>query len=177
MVRPATENAATIHWRILMKAPAPMPGAAAPALSLAPRGSQVASFDGLDLPFANLNLPPGDYRVEATAENGDGVFGDAVAADITLVPAGFGEVKVFPNPWRADQHAGHPITWNHLAYTTTIKVFTVAGQAVRTFTTTDSSQTWDLKNDSGEDVASGIYLYVVRNDQDEKIRGKLAVIR
>ena len=40
---------------------------------------------------------------------------------------------------------------------------------------------WDLKNDDGEDVASGVYLFIVKvkgeNGQSAKVIKKLAVIR
>ena len=87
---------------------------------------------------------------------------------------------VYPNPWRSDKHAGNPITFAQLSGNTTIKIFTVSGHLIKTLGAQGSglgTLTWDLTNDSGSTVASGIYIYLVTNDQGQKARGKLAVIK
>ena len=40
-----------------------------------------------------------------------------------------------------------------------------------------STVSWDLKNDMGDKVASGIYVYVVTDAAGDKARGKVAVIK
>ena len=37
--------------------------------------------------------------------------------------------------------------------------------------------TWDLANKSGEKVASGIYVYLITDDQGDKTRGKVAILK
>jgi hypothetical protein len=85
--------------------------------------------------------------------------------------------RAYPNPWRADRGYAQQINFDQLAGNTTIKIFTISGHLVRTLTTGNSSTTWDLNNDSGDRVASGIYIYLVTNDQGQEARGKVAVIR
>jgi len=36
---------------------------------------------------------------------------------------------------------------------------------------------WDLTNNSGDKVASGVYLYLITDSQGDKVQGKVAVIK
>jgi hypothetical protein len=36
---------------------------------------------------------------------------------------------------------------------------------------------WDLTNDSGDKVASGVYLYVITDGQGDKVRGKVGILK
>jgi len=66
----------------------------------------------------------------------------------------------------------------------TVEVFTLTAKLVRSFSADDTEYTgdgfrkikWDCKNDSGEDVAPGVYLVLVKNGSKKKIF-KIAVIR
>jgi hypothetical protein len=92
-------------------------------------------------------------------------------------PASTLSVKVYPNPWRSDKHAGKTITFSGLATGTILKIFTASGHKVVEIHTDGPSVSWMLTNDSGDRVASGIYLYVVTDAQGNKVRGKVAIIR
>jgi hypothetical protein len=85
--------------------------------------------------------------------------------------------QVYPNPWRSDKHSGNPITFDQLSGNTTIKIFTVSAHLVKTLTTSNASVTWDLTNDSGGTIASGIYVYLITDSQGDKVKGKVAVIK
>jgi hypothetical protein len=88
--------------------------------------------------------------------------------------------RAYPNPWRADRGYAQQITFDQLTGKTTVKIFTVSGHLVRTLSTQSSglsTVSWDLTNDSGDRVASGIYIYLATNDQGQQARGKVAVIR
>jgi len=85
-------------------------------------------------------------------------------------------VRVYPDPWRADLHSNLLITFDHMALHSTIKIFTVAGRLVRTLDADSGSATWDRKNDSGDRVASGVYLYLLTDGQGNETKGKLAII-
>jgi hypothetical protein len=58
-----------------------------------------------------------------------------------------------------------------------VKIFTLAGKWVRTLRAPAGSVTWDLKNDAGENIASGYYLYLLKDLDGKQLRGKVAVIR
>jgi hypothetical protein len=76
------------------------------------------------------------------------------------------QVSVVPNPYRANESwdlaGGHEVHFINLPARATIRIFTVAGDLVTTLEHDDAThdfERWDLKNGSGKDVASGIYLY------------------
>ncbi|HVO33220.1 MAG TPA: T9SS type A sorting domain-containing protein [Elusimicrobiota bacterium] len=92
------------------------------------------------------------------------------SAEITPV------IRVYPNPWRSDGGTGQ-IWFDGLPAGSTVKIFTLAGHWVRTLTTGGSSVSWDLANDSGRKVASGLYIYLVTDPSGNKTRGKLTVIK
>jgi hypothetical protein len=91
--------------------------------------------------------------------------------------SGLSAGRVSPDPWRSDRNGGVPITFDQLTLGSQIKIFTLSGHWVRTLDASDGFANWDLRNDSGENVASGLYLYVLTNSQGQKATGKLAIIR
>jgi hypothetical protein len=83
----------------------------------------------------------------------------------------------YPVPWTP--RSGRPgITFTDIGDLATIRIFTLSGALVREISTgeTMSQYDWDLKNASGEPVASGVYYYEISNSK-QKVRGKLAVVR
>jgi hypothetical protein len=86
-------------------------------------------------------------------------------------------IQVYPNPWRQDKHAAQPITFAGLTSGDSVKIFTLAGHQVKSVQSGGSTWTWDRKNDSGDSVASGIYLYFVSDRQGNTARGTIAIIR
>jgi len=85
--------------------------------------------------------------------------------------------RVHPNPWRVDRHQGVSITFDQLTPGSSVKLFTVAGNWVKTLDTSTGSVAWDLANNDGDKVASGVYIYLVTDSNGQQTRGKLAVIR
>ena len=105
-------------------------------------------------------------------------------ANVTLVAADLNGVRVYPNPWRSDKHQGRSITFDNLTVNTTVKLFTVSGHHVKTLPTSSTVVTWDLTNDSGDKVASGLYVYLITTGDSggyggsgQKKTGKVAVIK
>jgi hypothetical protein len=58
-----------------------------------------------------------------------------------------------------------------------VKIFTVSGHKIKDLDGSSGSVTWDLTNDSGNQVASGIYIYLIKDSQGNKTKGKLAIIQ
>ncbi|MEW6041274.1 MAG: hypothetical protein AB1633_07100 [Elusimicrobiota bacterium] len=59
-----------------------------------------------------------------------------------------------------------------------IDIFSLTGSPVKTFEKIDGGKAdWDLKNITGEEISSGIYIYLVRDIAGKKKTGKIAVIR
>src|SRR4029077_2540137 len=98
-------------------------------------------------------------------------------AAVTLVAADLASVREYPNPWRADRDTGHLITFDQLPGNATIKIFTMSARLLKTLSTTTGSVTWDLTDDSGDRVASGVYHYLIKSDQGQKSTGQLAIIK
>ena len=87
-------------------------------------------------------------------------------------------VKAFPNPWRSDKHANMSIKFDNMPAASVIKIFTVSGREVKQLAADASgSALWDRANDSGESVASGVYIYLIIDPQGNHTSGKLAIIK
>ena len=85
--------------------------------------------------------------------------------------------RVYPNPWRSDKNSGLPVTFANLPSGSTVKIFTVSGHLVRTLNESGGGASWDLTTDSGDKVASGVYVYLITDGQGDKVKGKAAIIR
>jgi hypothetical protein len=83
----------------------------------------------------------------------------------TLAQQQVSQINVFPNPYygvnplETNKYARF-VTFSHLPKVATIRIFNLAGIMVRTINHTDGTQfqQWDLKNDSGLPVGSGLYI-------------------
>ncbi len=84
----------------------------------------------------------------------------------------------YPVPFKSSE--GHEkITFTNLSSRATIKIYTVSGSLVNTLRETDGDHVlvWQpVTNKSGDNVASGVYLYYIYNDEENK-KGKLVIIR
>ena len=88
-----------------------------------------------------------------------------VGYDATLASEDVKNVNVFPNPY----YGVNPneinkyqrfVTFNHLPPKATIRLFNLGGQLIKTILKDDATQfaKWDLANENGLPVASGVYL-------------------
>jgi hypothetical protein len=80
-------------------------------------------------------------------------------------------VRVVPNPYRAreawDLPGGHEVHFINLPSRARIRIYTVSGDLVADIQHNDTVRDfarWDLTNQNGRDVASGIYMYRVETD-------------
>jgi hypothetical protein len=128
------------------------------------------------LGLTTWSLAPGPYTISVYATDGT-TNSNTASKTITLVLADLSQVQVYPNPWRSDKHTGKSVTFANLSATTSVKIFTVSGHLAKDLGTANGTVTWDLTNDSGDKVASGIYLYLITDSQGDKVRGKVGVIR
>jgi len=106
------------------------------------------------------------------------------------VRSGLDEVKCIPNPYRASadwEYGGNRrVSFVGLPKRATIRIYTVAADLVRTVEHRDAEsdlEFWDLRNEDGEEVAPGVYIYqVVQRDPvdggvTDTIESKLMVIK
>ena len=100
------------------------------------------------------------------------------ALGAAVVATSLGNVKAYPNPWRVDKHANTPIKFDNMPAASTIKLFTVSGHEVTTLSADSNGMAaWYRTNDSGDLVASGIYIYLIIDPQGNETSGKLAIIK
>jgi hypothetical protein len=107
----------------------------------------------------------------------------ALRNDAALAKSQLGGIRVVPNPYyshssyEASQFA-RVIRFMNLPVRCKVRIFTLAGQLVRTLDKDDASTSildWDVQTDNQLPVASGIYIFQVEADGIGKQTGRLAV--
>ncbi|MEW6096901.1 MAG: T9SS type A sorting domain-containing protein [bacterium] len=100
---------------------------------------------------------------------------------IIKVPAVFNNLEkalVYPNPaYKGQEVIFTQITTNKQV---TLRIYNLAGELVlekQKDNINDSQIKWNLKNKDNEDVASGIYIYFLRDVNGSIKKGKIGVIR
>jgi len=56
-----------------------------------------------------------------------------------------------------------------------IKIYTLSGKLVRRLNESEGEISWDGKNLNGQQIAPGLYIYVIEDEYRNKKIGKLAV--
>ncbi|MDZ7316164.1 MAG: hypothetical protein ONB24_08580, partial [candidate division KSB1 bacterium] len=85
----------------------------------------------------------------------------------------------YPNPFIIDQ-PGAKFYIDRLAVNSSVRIFTTDGYLIRTIPQSQvlgARVAWDGKNDQGEDVADGIYIFLVTTREGAVKAGKVALIR
>ncbi|MEK6645856.1 MAG: TIGR03790 family protein [Candidatus Firestonebacteria bacterium] len=88
------------------------------------------------------------------------------------------EAHVYPNPFKPS--LGHTnIYFTKLTDRTRLRIFNVAGELIYDVekSTPNGEFEWNAKNSGGENIASGVYIYMITNDKGHIKKGKLAIIR
>jgi hypothetical protein len=83
----------------------------------------------------------------------------------------------YPVPYRAE--LGHrEITFAGLGQDTRVEIYTLGGEKVAELESglNDGQLPWSVTNSLGEDVASGVYVYLLQSGRNKKT-GKLVIIR
>ncbi len=84
------------------------------------------------------------------------------------------QMKVFPNPVTAGR--SEKVQFHYLPNDSIIRIFDLNGHLINTVKTEQNKAEWYLDNDSGEKIASGVYIYFIDSNSGRKA-GKIAVIR
>lgn len=86
------------------------------------------------------------------------------------------DLKIYPNPVRPDFYGD--VTIEGLPMGAEIKITTTGGQLVRTAKTSNGFYKWDVKDNSGAGVGSGVYyVLAVTSDGKHGARGRIVVVR
>ncbi len=87
------------------------------------------------------------------------------------------QLLVYPSPLLLSQ-GKNEVRFKNLTANSVVYIFTVNGELVREIDSEGSGLVkWDGRNQGGNLVASGVYLWVVREKGGDKRSGKIAVIR
>ncbi len=121
------------------------------------------------------------YYFEAyDAHNGVSAIGDPTNEEIgpsLVLPGNLESLIVYPVPFSPLK--GHSvINFSGLTSDARIRIFTLTGELVKEEEVSwQYSWTWDVKNMTGEELARGIYLWIVTNTAGGRRIGKIAIIR
>ncbi|WP_187478262.1 hypothetical protein [Amniculibacterium sp. G2-70] len=97
-------------------------------------------------------------------------------SDAIDVNSNFGNVLVYPNPVVYAQYKGN-VTFRGLAMKTNIRIADVAGNLVHQGIARGGFYEWNLNNQRGNRVASGVYFVLMTNeDGTDKATAKIAVV-
>lgn len=104
----------------------------------------------------------------------DGIV--AYQGDVADVTSNFGNVLVYPNPVVYNQFKGK-VTIKGLAEVANIRITDAAGNIVHSAQARTGYYEWDLNNQKGKRVASGVYFVLMTNeDGSDKATAKIAVV-
>ena len=93
-----------------------------------------------------------------------------IEVSIIVIPTG---VVAYPNPFSLGRHNNLTFWGTGVPYAE-IRIFTLTGELVKTLTEKydTSNLSWDGRNEKGDKVARGIYIYVVKDST-----GKIAIVK
>jgi hypothetical protein len=110
-------------------------------------------------------------------------FSFSTIANQTVASNDISSVSVYPNPYYGtheleSSRAEKYVSFNHLPVEATIDIYSLGGVYVRSIEKNDASQfaQWDLKNQYGYPVASGLYVARIKSGGNEKIL-KIALVQ
>lgn len=96
--------------------------------------------------------------------------------DVSNVTSDFGNVSVYPNPVVQSQFRGN-VTIRGLANKANIRITDAAGNLVHSAVARGGFYEWNLNNQKGKRVASGVYFVLMTNDDaTSKATIKIAVV-
>jgi len=129
---------------------------------------------------------PGNYTLTGQMEQANvGSFGSTFSIPVTVnTPATQSitdlntSLSVFPNPWRVDRDRDQPTQFSGLSLGDRVKIYSLSSQWITTLVASAPTVTWNHKTSEGQAVVSGVYLYLVFNENGQKLHsGKIAILR
>jgi len=93
-----------------------------------------------------------------------------------LSSSGLSEFRVYPNPINFSKSVRNTLKFGNLPQNTKIEIYDIIGRLVRSINSLDSSNVeWDGKNESGESISMGLYIYLLTDSNGNKKTGKIGV--
>ena len=136
---------------------------------------------GGDAEFFNAENSPlvGNDVREISIDERNGTVFIATSSGLSQLNAGIkpadnvADVLAFPNPFEVESTGDRRVRFN-APFGSRVFIHTVSGQFI---SEVDGAEGWDGRNQNGSLVASGVYLFVVRDPNGEYGRGKIALIQ
>jgi len=135
-------------------------------------------------------LPDGKHKLEILAKDASGNFFDTTSSRTSFYvfnESDLTQVYNYPNPFTNDTYFTFELRGSEIPEELAIKVYTIAGRLIRDvrIPSTDliigfNRIYWDGKDQDGDDIANGVYLYKVIakfNDETKAVTQKLARVR
>ena len=132
-----------------------------------------------------INMSGGEYSMAGASVYSGGVFllgggyqiSDGVLNASAALPETLSDAHAWPNPCNARKGCSQ-VKFSKITQNAEFKIYTVSGELVWEYGKNSPEETmaWDLRNMSGSEVASGLYIYYVKTGNSSK-KGKLIIIR
>ena len=152
------------------------------SIEITPESSEIAHEGTATFDMA-IEIPEGllgqDYEGHVSLYL-DGDLVDQLSVTVTLERGD--AIVIYPNPYRVSEHdGGVTIALGEMDEEPTIKVYDMFGVLVADLTSESTSERdtevqWDLNNDDGKAVASGMYIVTI-DTGDEVVTRKIMVIK
>ncbi len=84
-------------------------------------------------------------------------------------------IAVYPQPLRLTKSSPY-LKFDNLSPNTEIYIFSSNGFLIKTLYTTATSLVWDVRNSEGKQLSSGVYIYRIVSEGEEKT-GKFAIVQ
>lgn len=97
------------------------------------------------------------------------------AVNFSGPPINLENAHSFPNPWR--KNTGGLITISRLTENARVNIYTLTGELVKELKEQNGVVFWDAKNEDGQNVASGVYIFYAWDEQGHKKTGKVAIFK
>ncbi len=137
-----------------------------------------STYNGTGTTYTDTQLINGEtYYYTAFVYDAQGYYSSPAFATATtkeILPENPFNAIVYPNPFRKAQHSH--IYFDDLPEHVKIKIYKITGQLVAELEGSGKIE-WDVTNQSGKYLASGVYIYLIVDNFGRQSIGKLAVIK
>ncbi len=118
-----------------------------------------------------------EYNFQITSQTENGSIYQSEVLYYTLDASN--EVNVYPVPFVADENQNAPyIYFTNMPPQGNLFIYNLLGEPVFSHAIEGNSFAWDVRNSFGQDVQPGLYIYVVKNKDNQKVAsGKLIVVK
>ncbi|MCK4644241.1 T9SS type A sorting domain-containing protein [bacterium] len=122
--------------------------------------------------FKDENIEYGrSYIYQVRAKTDDGyIYTEPKTIEIPVYSEDL--IKTYPNPAR------DKITFSELPENGKVNIYSLSGELLKTIEIDQTTEEWNLRNDSEKEITSGIYLFTITDNMGRPLKtGKVAVVR